>query len=91
MVASLGASSGQLASGCASGMLTVIVGRPACLPITVGEAAKVCGRLLALFGLALLEAAGVVAVLGPAVAIFSGVAAANEAAASSGLPAAARG
>lgn len=67
-----------------SGMLTVIVGRAVFgSPITVGEAwAKVRGRLLALFGLALLEAAGVVAVLGLAVVILSGVAAAaNEAAA----------
>lgn len=57
-----------------SGMLTVIVGRAVFgSPITVGEAwAKVRGRLLALFGLALLEAAGVVAVLGLAVVILSG-------------------
>lgn len=57
-----------------SGMLTVIVGRAVFgSPITVGEAwAKVRGRLLALFGLALLEAAGVVAVLGWRSSYFPG-------------------
>ena len=49
-----------------SGMLTVIVGRAVFgSPITVGETwAKIRGRLLSLFGLALLEAAIVAALLG---------------------------
>jgi hypothetical protein len=49
-----------------SGMLTVIVGRAVFgSPITIGEAwAKIRGRLLSLFGLALLEAAIVAALYG---------------------------
>ena len=49
-----------------SGMLTVIVGRAVFgSPITIGETwAKIRGRLLPLFGLALLEAAIVAALLG---------------------------
>jgi hypothetical protein len=49
-----------------SGILTVIVGRAVFgSPITIGETwAKIRGRLLALIGLALLEAAGVTALFG---------------------------
>jgi hypothetical protein len=49
-----------------SGMLTVIVGRAVFgSPITIGETwAKIRGRILALIGLALLEAAGVAALFG---------------------------
>jgi hypothetical protein len=66
-----------------SGMLTVIVGRAVFgAPITIGEAwAKVRGRLLALLGLALLEGAGVAAILGLVVVILVGVAAAANGAA----------
>ncbi|WP_264890996.1 hypothetical protein, partial [Mycobacterium kiyosense] len=58
-----------------SGMLTVVVGRAVFgSPITVGEAwAKVRGRLLALLGLALLEAAGMAVVVGLVVVILVGV------------------
>jgi hypothetical protein len=60
-----------------SGMLTVIVGRAVFgSPITIGETwAKIRGRLLALIGLALLEAAGVAALVG-LVAVIIAVAAA---------------
>ncbi|OBK31000.1 hypothetical protein A5659_02090 [Mycobacterium sp. 1165196.3] len=60
-----------------SGMLTVIVGRAVFgSPITIGETwAKIRGRLLALLGLALLEAA-VVAALAGLVAVIIGVLAA---------------
>ena len=66
-----------------SGMLTVIVGRAVFgSPITVGEAwAKVRGRLLALIGLALLEAVGLVALIGLVVMILAAVAAAANGAA----------
>ncbi|WP_232065544.1 hypothetical protein [Mycobacterium shinjukuense] len=67
-----------------SGMLTVVVGRAVFgSPITIGEAwAKIRGRLLALLGLALLEAAGLVALAGLVVVILVAVAvAANGAAA----------
>jgi hypothetical protein len=60
-----------------SGMLTVIVGRAVFgSPITIGEAwVKIRGRLLALIGLSLLEAAGVVVTLGLMAVIIAGVAA----------------
>ncbi len=73
-----------------SGMLTVVVGRAVFgSPITIREAwAKVRGRLLALFGLALLEAVGIAVVVGLVVVILVGVAAAANAAAAVllGLP-----
>ncbi|OQZ87790.1 hypothetical protein BST11_26260, partial [Mycobacterium alsense] len=60
-----------------SGMLTVIVGRAVFgAPITIGETwAKIRGRLLPLFGLALLEAAALVTILALAVGIIALVAA----------------
>ncbi|KAA1250151.1 hypothetical protein F0Q45_11345, partial [Mycobacterium simiae] len=66
-----------------SGILTVVVGRAVFgSPITIGEAwARVRGRLLALIGLALLEAAGVTALVGLVVVILVGVAAAANGAA----------
>lgn len=73
-----------------SGILTVVVGRAVFgSPITIGEAwARVRGRLLALIGLALLEAAGVTALAGLVVVILVGVAAAANGAAAVllGLP-----
>ncbi|QLL10505.1 hypothetical protein [Mycobacterium vicinigordonae] len=64
-----------------SGMLTVVVGRAVFgSPITIGEAwAKVRGRLLALLGLALLEATGLAVIVGLAVVILVGVAVAANA------------
>lgn len=66
-----------------SGILTVVVGRAVFgSPITIGEAwARVRGRVLALIGLALLEAAGMVALGGLVVVILVGVAAAVNGAA----------
>ncbi|WP_415823540.1 hypothetical protein, partial [Mycobacterium basiliense] len=66
-----------------SGILTVVVGRAVFgASITIGEAwTRVRGRLLTLIGLALLEAAGVTALLGLVVVILVGVAAAANGAA----------
>ena len=66
-----------------SGMLTVIVGRAVFgSSITVGEAwVKVRGRLLALIGLAALEAAGAVSLVGLVVLIVGAVAAVGKGAA----------
>ncbi|VBA33508.1 hypothetical protein LAUMK35_05487 [Mycobacterium pseudokansasii] len=66
-----------------SGILTVVVGRAVFgSPITIGEAwARVRGRVPALIGLALLEAAGMVALAGLVVVILVGVAAAVNGAA----------
>jgi hypothetical protein len=66
-----------------SGILTVVVGRAVFgSPISIGEAwARVRGRLLTLIGLALLEAAGMVALVGLVVVILVGVAAAANGAA----------
>lgn len=66
-----------------SGMLTVIVGRAVFgSPITIGETwAKIRGRLLALFGLALLEAVVIAAVAGLVVVIIGVLAAIGSAAA----------
>jgi len=66
-----------------SGMLTVIIGRAVFgSPITIGETwAKIRGRLLSLFGLALLEAAIVAALVGLVAVIIAVVAAIGNAAA----------
>jgi hypothetical protein len=66
-----------------SGMLTVIVGRAVFgSPITIGETwAKIRGRLLALVGLALLEAAVVAALVGLVAVIVAVVAALGNGAA----------
>jgi len=88
----LGSSASGLAGGIAtglssillSGMLTVVVGRAVFgASITIGEAwQRVRGRLLALIGFTVLEAAGAIALIGIVVLIIVGVAyAANGAAA----------
>ncbi|ORV80377.1 hypothetical protein, partial [Mycobacterium gordonae] len=81
--ASLGGSAliSWLGSILLSGMLTVIVGRAVFgSPITIGEAwAKVRGRLLALLGLALLEAVGLAVIIGLVVVILIGVGVASNA------------
>jgi len=66
-----------------SGMLTVIVGRAVFgSPITIGETwAKIRGRLLSLFGLAVLEAAIVAALVGLVLVVIALVAAIGNGAA----------
>jgi hypothetical protein len=66
-----------------SGMLTVIVGRAVFgSPITIGETwAKIRGRIPALLGLALLEAAVVAALIGLVVVLIAMIAAVGNAAA----------
>ena len=94
----VGSSASSIAGGIAtalsgillSGMLTVVVGRAVFgSSITIGEAwAKVRGRLLALIGLAALEAVGAVLLIGIVVLIVFGVAVAGNGAAAVviGLP-----